>query len=126
MSQAKVDKHKAEKKNRAKTIKRKKIKKVAGTLIGAALVGVLLGFPLGKHLYNINYEKRMENATVSSNLYSYWFEQHWAENYDNLYPDASDIIDTSSLSDEELANLEQAIQEATATNTDATSSDADE
>ena len=47
MSQAKVDKYKEEKKNRAKTLKKKKIAKVAGILIAALGVGAIIGIPLG-------------------------------------------------------------------------------
>ena len=72
MSQAKVDKYKEEKKNRAKNMKKAKVKKIVGVFVGAAAVGAIVGFPLGKHMYNVSVEKREANATISSELYDYW------------------------------------------------------
>lgn len=108
MSQAKVDKYKKEKQNRAKVIKKKKVKKVAVILVGAALVGTLIGYPLGKYLYKVSYEKRMADATISAGLYDYWFAEHWAANYADMFA-----------TDEEL------LAEYLSTNTDATATDAD-
>ncbi|MBQ8318214.1 MAG: hypothetical protein IKL53_10995 [Lachnospiraceae bacterium] len=104
MSQAKVDKYKEEKKNRAKNIKKAKVKKVVTVLICAALVGVLIGFPLGRHMYNVSYEKRMENATVSAGLYDYWMSEYMYENYGSLF----ETTDTASSTD---SNYDELIDE---------------
>lgn len=103
MSQAKVDKYKKEKKNRAKTVKRAKVKRVARVLIGAALLGVIIGIPLGRFTYNKYYEKKMENATISSAIYDYWFQEY----FDLHYGDKLNFSDAGSdeLSDEQLEEL---------------------
>ena len=48
MSQAKVDKHKNEKKNRKKTEKKKNIKKLLWVFAGCLVFGGIIGFFLGK------------------------------------------------------------------------------
>ena len=57
MSQAKVDRYKEEKKNRKKIQKKKKAKQVVEILVCAAILGALVGFPLGRHMYQKTYEK---------------------------------------------------------------------
>ena len=85
MSQAKVDRYKNEKKNRTKTLKRKKIIKVLVILVICFGLGVLIGFPLGKGIYNYQKKKAEQNATVSSLHYSDWFDQLWVDNYSDYF-----------------------------------------
>lgn len=122
MSQAKVDKYKKEKKNRAKNIKKAKAKKVAGIFVGAAIVGTVIGVPLGRHMYNVSVEERKANATIKVELYDYWIQQYWAEKYSDLIideePYASDT-DAATYSDADLDELFDA------TESDALSSDAE-
>lgn len=80
MSQAKVDRYKEEKKNRAKNIKKKKIKTVTTVIICAALVGVAIGFPLGKELYKRNAAKIAANETITAGLFEQWFDEYWVTN----------------------------------------------
>jgi hypothetical protein len=80
MSQEKVDRYKKEKKNRAKTIKKKKIRNAATIVILAAIVGAAIGVPLGKKIYNVEAEKRAANATITAGLYSSWFDEFWVTN----------------------------------------------
>ena len=97
MSQAKVDKYKKEKKNRAKNLKKKKVKKVVLILLGAVFVGSGIGYPLGQKLYKVSYEKRINNATISADVYDYWFAQYWSENYYSmLHPEESAQISTDT------------------------------
>lgn len=94
MSQAKVDRYKKEKKNRAKIMKKKRVKKAAGIFVGAALIGVLLGYPLGKQMYKISKERSLANATVDANLYQYWIQQYWGANYSGILGIDDDIFAT--------------------------------
>ena len=94
MSQAKVDKYKEEKKNRAKTMKLKKIKKAVAALVVALGLGALIGIPLGKFIYNKQKEEAAKNATISSLEYDSWFDKEWAGKYaDRFSANAADIID---------------------------------
>ena len=52
MSQEKVDRYKEEKKNRAKNMKRAKIKKALIIFAVALVIGALIGIPLGRWIYN--------------------------------------------------------------------------
>ena len=107
MSQAKVDKYKKEKKNREKVIKRKKIRNFILVMILVFFVSMGIGYPLGQFLYKKNYEKRMENATVSAASYDYWVQQYIDTNYGHLFSDnvynsddtASDTDSTSTPTD---------------------------
>ena len=85
MSQAKVDKHKKEKKNRAKTIRMQKLKTAIWVTIISLGVGALVGIPLGKGIYKYQKKKAEQNATISSLQYSSWFDELWANNYADLY-----------------------------------------
>ena len=90
MSQAKVDRYKEEKKNRKKIQKKKKTKQVVEVLVCAAILGALVGFPLGRHAYQKNYDKRQANKTISASVYDYWGQQYWAANYaGTVFPTAS-------------------------------------
>ncbi len=103
MSQAKVDKYKEEKKNRAKTVKKARIKKVTNVLLGAAIVGVIIGFPLGRFAYNRYYDKKMENATVSSAMYDYWFSEYWNLHHaDKFY---TNTVNQDGLTDQQIQEL---------------------
>lgn len=106
MSQAKVDRYKKEKKNRAKTLKRQKRKQIFEILACAGILGILVGYPLGKQIYKINYEKRLANNTIYASNYDYWFQTYWTGNYGDLWStvDYDDLL---------------------ASHTDATESDAD-
>ena len=86
MSQAKVDKYKKEKKNRAKTIKRKKIKAAVGFIILCVLVGAVIGYPLGQKIYKDYAAERAANATIEANMFHYNLQKYWSENYSELFP----------------------------------------
>ena len=81
MSQEKVDRHKKEKKNRAKTMRRQKVKKALAVFICSLGVGALIGIPLGKHIYKVQKEKADANRTIVSSEFDAWFEDHWKEKY---------------------------------------------
>lgn len=115
MSQAKVDRYKKEKKNRAKEIRKKKIKKVIWVFVGAILVGGAIGYPLGKKLYKVSAEKRKAEATINSELYDYWSQQYWAANHAGIMGIDEDLLD--SLDDV------SSDTDAEASDTDATASD---
>ena len=81
MSQAKVDRYKEEKKNRKKTMKRKKRRQVAEILVCFAILGAFVGYPIGRHLYQKDYEKRLANKTINAEAYDYWSQQYWSTHY---------------------------------------------
>ena len=90
MSQAKVDKHKNEKKNREKIKRRKKIKQAITVFIAAIAIGALIGVPLGRKIYKEN--KKSEDAKaaeaakyISSDDLNSWLDQYWVDNYSDLY-----------------------------------------
>ena len=86
MSQAKVDKYKEEKKNREKTMKKNKVKKVIIVFLIALILGALIGFPLGRWIYNYQQEHQdKEDIFISAHEYEEWFDQYWVDNYSNLY-----------------------------------------
>ena len=89
MSQAKVDKYKKEKKNRAKIMKRQRIKKYVTVFVVAVLLGGLLGIPIGKKAYKMSVEKANANRMVSALEYDTWFRHYWVENYSDLYAGAA-------------------------------------
>ena len=90
MSQAKVDRYKEEKKNRKTIQKKRKAKQVVEILVCAAILGALVGFPLGRHAYQKNYETRQANKTINASVYDYWAQQYWAANYTGyVFPTAS-------------------------------------
>ena len=111
MSQAKVDKYKEEKKNRAKIIKRQKIAKVVGVLVAALGIGAIIGVPLGKYIYN---EKKAEEArkrTVSASNLDTWYEEYWGKNYSDLMTrngidDLMDQVDFATASDADAESLD--------------------
>ena len=103
MSQAKVDKYKEEKKNRAKTVKKARVKRVTRVLVGAAIVGMLIGFPLGKLMYKHNYNQRMENATINPTIYDYWFNEYWALHHAEKF--FSDATNSGNINQDELDQL---------------------
>lgn len=111
MSQAKVDKYKKEKKNRAKNIKRKRAKKIAGILVLYLLIACAIGYPLGRQLYKVSVEHRKANATIDSGLYQYWIQEYWNTTY-GVYWDSDDDLNTATDAD--------AATETDATETDAT------
>jgi hypothetical protein len=80
MSQEKVDRYKKEKKNRAKTLKKKKVKKALSIVVLAALVGAAIGVPLGRKLYDVEAAKKAANATITAGLYDNWFDEYWVTN----------------------------------------------
>ena len=107
MSQAKVDKYKEEKKNRAKTIKRQKFAKVVGVLVAALGVGAIIGIPLGKYIYNERKAEEARHRTIATANLDTWFEEYWGKNY-------SDALNTNGVND----ILDQ-LNAATATDADA-------
>ncbi len=103
MSQAKVDKYKEEKKNRAKNVKKARVKRVVKVLIGAAIVGIIIGFPLGRILYKHNYNQRMEKATISATIYDYWFNEYWGLHHSDKF--VTDSANEDAISQEDLDQL---------------------
>ena len=99
MSQAKVDKYKAEKKNRAKNIKKQKTKKVVTILVIAAVLGIGIGYPTGKYMYKKHVEYQKENAAIAAGMYDYWMQEYWSANYAQLFNS-----DTASASDADIAS----------------------
>ena len=96
MSQEKVDRHKKEKKNRAKVMRMQKVKKAIAVFICSLGVGALIGIPLGKYIYKVQKEKAEANKTIVASEYDAWFENHWNEKYGykNASPtDAQDLLD---------------------------------
>ncbi len=129
MSQAKVDKYKKEKKNRPKAVKRARRRKTASIFIAAALIGAIVGYPLGKGLYKHTVAARRANATVDSGNYDVWFDQYYTKNYSYLLAAATatdaasepgdnvKVIEGDSIND---LNLDDLGLENTATATDGT------
>lgn len=81
MSQAKVDRYKQEKKNREKIAKKKKIKRMLLVFMCSCIVGIGIGYPLGKYLYKRNVKIREEKATISADSYDLWMQNNWNENH---------------------------------------------
>lgn len=99
MSQAKVDKYKKEKQNRAKKIKRRKIRNFILCMLFVFLISMGIGYPLGRLLYKKSYEKRLNNATISSASYDIWAQQYIAEEYNYLFSADADSDTTATPSD---------------------------
>ena len=111
MSQAKVDKYKEEKKNRAKIIKRQKIAKVVGVLVAALGIGAIIGVPLGKYIYNEKKEEEARKRTVSASNLDTWYEEYWGKNYSDLMTrngidDLMDQVDFATASDADAESLD--------------------
>lgn len=123
MSQAKVDKYKEEKKNRAKNIKRKKTKKIAGILVLYLLIACAVGYPLGKQLYKVSVEHRKANATIDSGLYQYWIQEYWNSTYGAYWDSDDDLAtetDAATETDSDAGTATEADATATDTSTDET------
>ncbi|MBO4864678.1 MAG: hypothetical protein J5517_09940 [Eubacterium sp.] len=102
MSQAKVDKYKEEKKNRAKIMKRNKIKKAIGIFIAALGLGAIIGIPVGKKIYSYEKEKAARNATITALDFDDWFNKKWAGSYSSLFANAQalqDMLNSSTATD---------------------------
>ncbi|MCM1084287.1 MAG: hypothetical protein NC393_07275 [Clostridium sp.] len=121
MSQAKVDKYKKEKKNRAKTIKKKKIKAAAGFIVLCLIIGAAIGFPLGKKIYKDYAAERAANATIEADLFHYNLQKYWSENYTELFPHSHDdtASDTDASDDEASDNTASDAATENASGTDA-------
>ena len=81
--------------------------------IGAAIVGMIIGFPLGKVLYKYNYNQRLERATINPTIYDYWFNEYWGLHHAEKFYSNSANID--EMSQDELQQLADEIS----SNTDA-------
>ena len=101
MSQAKVDKYKEQKKNRAKTMKLNKIKKALVIFVVALGIGALIGIPLGKYIYKQQKEAAARNATISSLEFEDWFNKKWAGEYSDMFVSASETDAEEDEEDEE-------------------------
>ena len=99
MSQAKVDKHKKEKKNRAKTLRIQKAKTALWVVVISLGLGALIGIPLGKGVYKYQKKQAEQNATISSLQYSSWFDTYWAENFADLYAEVDFVGEDASVTD---------------------------
>ena len=95
MSQEKVDKYKEEKKNRKKTMKINKVKKLGAVLLVSLGVGAIIGIPLGKGLYNYQKKQAEKHRTISSSEYSDWFDAKWNQDYYDIgaNQDLQDMLD---------------------------------
>ena len=107
MSQAKVDKRKLEKKNRAKILRRKKIKQALAIFIAAIAIGALIGVPLGRKIYKENKKREDAKAAeaakyVSSDDLNSWLDEYWVDNYSDIYSG----ISFATNNDAEAANTE--------------------
>lgn len=109
MSQQKVDKYKEEKKNRKKTIKLNRVKKALAVFVISLGVGAIIGIPLGKKLYKYQKEEALKHATIASTDYEGWFDKNWKEKYANFGSNE---------------DLQQLLDQFNASNTDASSTDA--
>lgn len=132
MSQAKVDRYKEEKKNRAKNLKKKKVKKVVSIFIGACLVGAAVGYPLGKHIYKVSEEKRAAKATISADSFDNWSREYWNDEYTgstgltlgDVVASDSDAIASDDDAEEIIVTPEDDASDSDASSTDASASDA--
>ena len=104
MSQAKVDKHKEEKKNRAKTLRNQRIKKAALVFVGALGLGAIIGVPLGKVAYKEMKEREAEHRMIESANYGDWFDDYWNQQYGDKFV-TSDPYDYSMYTDDELQDM---------------------
>ncbi len=110
MSQAKVDKYKEEKKNRAKTMKIQKVKKAIAIIVVALGIGALIGIPLGKYIYKFKKEQEAKKATIVSDKYATWFEENWGKNYSDVFGGNIDADDLNELIDNYNASASDADQ----------------
>ena len=110
MSQAKVDKYKEEKKNRAKTMKIQKVKKAIAIIVVALGIGALIGIPLGKYIYKFKKEQEAKKATIVSDKYATWFEENWGKNYSDIFGGNIDADDLNELIDNYNASASDADQ----------------
>lgn len=79
VSQEKVDRYKKEKKNRTKTLRRKKVKKALAVFVLSLGIGALIGIPLGKYMYKRQKAEAERNKTITASSYDTWFESYWSE-----------------------------------------------
>ncbi|MBQ1327522.1 MAG: hypothetical protein IIY49_05735 [Eubacterium sp.] len=110
MSQEKVDRYKENKKNRAKILKKKKIKKYTAILVTAFCVGALIGIPVGRGIYKYTKNAAERNKTVADMDYNNWFNSYWNEK----------LPSTASATSAEVATEDA----NTSSTTDATATDA--
>lgn len=107
MSQAKVDKYKKEKKNRAKMLKRKKIRKVITVFVLALAIGGVLGATIGRRYYDYVTERERANRTVSALYFDDWFNNYYNANYSTLVSfDTSSDSEGASVSDASASDAE--------------------
>ncbi|MDE6026174.1 MAG: hypothetical protein K2G45_12075 [Lachnospiraceae bacterium] len=92
MSQAKVDRYKKEKKNRAKNLKKKKIKGLIALFVCALFVGAAIGYPLGKVIYKQYAAERDANATINPDALNYNIQKYWSAMYSDNYTFIGDSI----------------------------------
>ncbi len=104
MSQAKVDKYKKEKKNRAKTIKKKKIKSAVGFIVLCLLLGAAIGYPLGQKIYKDYAAERAANATIEADMFHYSLQKYWSENYWELFPHSHDDASNTDASGDDTSS----------------------
>lgn len=114
MSQAKVDRYKEEKKNRAKELKKAKIKKKVAAGACICIAGFAIGIPIGRGLYKAQQAARAARATISADSYTVWSQNYWSNNYKGILA-SLDAANTSTATD---------ATKSDATKTDASKSDA--
>lgn len=83
MSQAKVDKYKEEKKNRAKNMKKAKTKQFLMAICFSILIGIGVGYPLGRIWYGNYAKNRAANATISEAAFNSWSQIVWNDHFPN-------------------------------------------
>jgi hypothetical protein len=94
MSQSKVERRKLEKKNRAKTMKKQKIKKVVGWSVFGVIVGCILAATVGMKIYK-SIPKYVEAEKLNAFVTETWVEK----GYSDLF--TSDDTATDTDADEE-------------------------
>jgi len=113
MSQSKVDKHKQDRKNRAKTLRRQKITKTVVICVIAVGLGALVGIPIGKKLYNIKKEREAAKATIAADSFETWFEDYWVENFSDYFVGVDYVSeDDASVTDAEETDTEESTDES--------------
>ena len=83
------------------------------------MIGVAVGFPLGKKLYKITSERQKAKATVSSNLVDLWSQEYWNSNYAGIMGTDATETDAEETSDDEYIDDEDLNEDVVSSDSDA-------